>query len=301
MMYKIDLATLRKLAGIYNYTIPISGVYAFAIRGGNGLMTNHDAGFSVTAKPSGFITDNLNLHCVIGLVNKADIIAFPASTVPHKDALIAADKAEGKGANQLCVGAYVFNKGIHKAGSPTAHGAFRQPDIKWPIRRSADDSIIELTDIISFEIPHDNLHAAWTNSDTSGAFGSNGCQVIIGKPGVVVSGWYRFKIAAYKALNLLHTDKLDYFMFDVKDVVSVSNGVQVANKIVYGSSGVSVYKFLELFYDKVSFKVAGKLSNQFTAANMRDVITYQKENDLVPDGVVGNNTLKSLNINLYGW
>lgn len=200
MPFSLDGASLTRIFSQLSLTPPNreSGelVLFFGVRGAVPAERAGDIGTKITLDGSKGL-DYETMRCTIGqwwhLSNR--IAAYRGSTVPTLKYVEGAADREGAGANQLFPGLYTFVKGVHRAGSPTGHEAFRELSDKL-ICRTADDSTYEPeTDTVEVDSPADNLHAAWGEERYSSA----GCQVVSGKPGE--GQWASFKARAYTTTN----------------------------------------------------------------------------------------------------
>jgi hypothetical protein len=131
--------------------------------------------------------DHNTANCVIGVWSRADqkIGVFRASTVPHSKGVVS--HFEGRTpANVLSSGFYRYIVGAHITENSNVPGAFllRKSGGERRIvvvRRSTDDLTYELTDIADKCQPGDNIHPAFSDSETW--FSSYGCQVVLGRGG----------------------------------------------------------------------------------------------------------------------
>lgn len=174
---------LRMLCALNHFPIPDQSLIFFGLRGVTPVNDeNHEFGSSRSLSMAE--VDHLHPRCTIGQWRPAErtLAVFPGSTVPHLNYVRSAQARGGQGANQLMTGFYTdYRKGIHKAGSSTAHEAFRQT-AEQPIRRTSDDLDYGLEDPEDVENPFDNLHAAWCAGVGATDFSSAGCQVVVGYP-----------------------------------------------------------------------------------------------------------------------
>lgn len=226
---------------------------------------------------------------------------FPGSTVPHLHYVRSAQARGGQGANQLMTGFYAdYRKGIHKAGSSTAHEAFRQT-AEQPIQRTSDDLDYDLEDPEDVENPFDNLHAAWCAGVGATDFSSAGCQVVVGYPKCQKlnnqpdSGpWARFKKNAYD----LDLDRFDYLLLDARDLAKLtdSDATSLSVRLRFGSQGGLVKKVQRVLREKGFYE--GALDGDFGKRSFRAVCAFQRHSfgRNGADGVVGPSTASVLGI-----
>lgn len=174
---------LKRLCELNFFPAPKTGMLFFGLRGC--LPTDVDN--CKFDNRHNLVVQNLNYinpRCTLGqwLPEKGTIALFPGSTVPNRTYISTALKNKGVGANQLATGYYFdYRKGVHKAGTATAHEAFRQTEGR-PIWRTSDDYDYQNDDKVEFANPFDNLHAAWCQSINAINYASAGCQVVVGYP-----------------------------------------------------------------------------------------------------------------------
>jgi hypothetical protein len=232
-----------------------------------------------------------------------DLSVYPGSTVPNQSYVQQALAAGGAGANMLMTGFYAdYRKGVHHAGSPTAHDAFRQTEAR-PIRRSSDDLDFDNDDPADLENPCDNLHAAWCMGPNQGAFSSAGCQVVVGYPHCEKRGdapdagaWRAFKANAYS----IPQDSFPYVLVHGLDAqrISLAGGRQVPCRLRYGSQGPAVEQLQQAL--KRSGYYEGRCDADFGPRTLRAVLRYQTvafgpQSD---DGIVGPTTASALRLEL---
>jgi hypothetical protein len=126
-------------------------------------------------------------NCVMGVWNRAEkkIGVFRGSTVPNDRAVVNYMTARRSG-NILPTGFYRYAVGSHITQNSNVPGAFllRKTTLekrRVVVRRSTDDLTYELTDMVHACEPGDNIHPAFSMSETF--FSSFGCQVVLGKGG----------------------------------------------------------------------------------------------------------------------
>ena len=177
-------------------------------------------------------TNGENMRCTIGqwwphekLEGMSKIAPYLGSTVPTARYVDSAADNGGSGCNLLLPGLYTFIRGVHRAGTRTAHEAFRELGDKL-ICRTSDDGLYEPdSDQVEIDTPCDNLHAAWGED----GFSSAGCQVVADKPGE--GQWKAFKERGYKADMGLYR----YLMLPSSTWVHLSTTSEPA--IIIGSRG----------------------------------------------------------------
>ncbi|MCZ7615967.1 MAG: hypothetical protein M5T52_21045 [Ignavibacteriaceae bacterium] len=124
--------------------------------------------------------------------------------IPHRDYVSKSVIKSGQGANQLMTGYYSdYRKGVHKAGSPTGHDAFRQVS-SHPIQRTSDDIDFDNDDRVEYENPNDNIHSGWCMGINSTNYASAGCQVLVGYPQCQKRG-SQTATGAWKIFKKMHT------------------------------------------------------------------------------------------------
>lgn len=82
----------------------------------------------------------------------------------------------------LMLGRYAYDKGVHKAGTPTGHRAFRQgiffrvtqTQRRYGFRPARP---LDTSGITPDVYPYDNLHCAHHDNVDIPGYSSNGCQV----------------------------------------------------------------------------------------------------------------------------
>lgn len=216
MAITITHSLLRRLCRLSAFPINESEMIFFGLRGC--VPTDpDDQSWGKTRIVNGSPLNYRNPRCVLGqwLPASGDIAIFPGSTVPTAKYVEAAVRNDGEGTNQLFTGRYAFEKGMHKAGKPTGHHAFRQVGNRIFLR-TADDPIYELSDRVVTGNPCDNLHAAY-GEGLSGTYSSAGCQVVSGTPqckNFKDSGpWVTFRNNAYG----LNQSVFTYILFDADE------------------------------------------------------------------------------------
>lgn len=293
---------LRMLCALNHFHIPDQSLIFFGLRGATPVNDeNHEFGSSRSLSMSE--VDHLHPRCTIGQWRPAErtFAVFPGSTVPHLHYVRSAQARGGQGANQLLTGFYAdYRKGIHKAGSSTAHEAFRQT-AEQPIQRTSDDLDYDLEDPEDVENPFDNLHAAWCAGVGATEFSSAGCQVVVGYPKCQKlnnqpdSGpWARFKKNAYD----LDLDRFDYLLLDARDLAKLtdSDATSLSVRLRFGSQGGLVKKVQRVLREKGFYE--GALDGDFGKRSFRAVCAFQRHSfgRNGADGVVGPSTASVLGI-----
>lgn len=192
MPYKLTAAHLEALFHLANFPIPEDDVVFVGLRGSSPVdVSGTDFASEQSLVDKGL--DYLHPRCTIIQWRPKDglFAVFPASTVPHIDAIERAVARDGAGANRLipCLLGQSpsfdrrYYAGDHGLASPFGpHRAFRN-DNKLPILRTANDTEYKGDDILQYDQAYDNLHCARAQNISAPIFSSNGCQVILGAPG----------------------------------------------------------------------------------------------------------------------
>ena len=206
------------------------------------------------------------------------VIAFKGSTFPNKNYLDGNERV-----NQLMNGFYThYSKGIHNKGTNTEHNALRQTRNQPALRTYDKESDKFLIDgEIDFSNVHDNIHASWCRDSNQQYYESKGCQVIMGYP----------KCPKRKKAEL-HWKTFDSVISSIDKqiwnyLLIPYRWLNLQSDIcIFGSKGEKV-KFLQ--------KLLGiNQDGKFGKETLLSVIKFQKENNLVIDGVAGNNTFEML-------
>lgn len=231
----------------------------------------------------------------------SEIATFAASTVPHLKYVGPSVKRNGEGCNELMTGFYLdYRKGVHKAGSPTAHKAFRETG-NHPIRRTADDYDFDNDDRVDFANPCDNIHAGWSMGIDHPDFASAGCQVIVGYPTCPQRGdlpaagpWKTFRDNAYAIAQ----DRFPYALFYGSEAFAAAQPGAYARKLRFGSRGAAVSALQEALKAKLFYE--GNVDEDFGVRTLRAVLAYQTAT-FGPggnDGIVGKMTAAALGLSL---
>jgi hypothetical protein len=300
MAFTLSAESLRRLSAINGFSIPAEGMVFFGLRGclpvtegSQEFQWEH----SVELTP----VDYLHPRCTIGqwLVTEGQIALFPGSTAPHLRYVKKAVAKGGAGVNQLMTGYYKdYRKGVHKAGAPTAHQAFRQVEGR-PLRRTGDDSDYDNDDRVEFGNPYDNLHAAWSMGGNHEGYASLGCQVVVGYPRCPHRGnqpdvgpWKEFKSNAYS----IPQESFPYLLLTALDArnVAASGGSPLTARLRFGSQSPLVSELQTRLKDADFYE--GAVDGSFGERTLRAVLAFQiamfgPEAD---DGIVGPVTASAL-------
>lgn len=186
---------LTKVLAALSITLPKDSekIFFFGVRGAlpTGGTDVAASGELDGSKPVNYQT----MRCTLGQwwPDSDKLALYRGSTVPTLRYIEASADRDGKGCNLVLPGLYTFIRGTHRAGTKTAHEAFRELGDKL-ICRTDDDGLYEPdSDQVEIDTPCDNCHAAWGEDGYSSA----GCQVVSGKPGE--GAWKRFKDRGYEA------------------------------------------------------------------------------------------------------
>lgn len=247
----------------------------------------------------------LNPRCTLGqwLPDKGFAL-FPGSTVPHQTNVARAKTRGGEGTNQLITGFYKdYRKGVHKAGTPTGHHAFRQERF-LPVQRTSDDLDYDPEDRVDWSQAGDNLHAAWSMSVQKG-YSSAGCQVVIGYPATPWGDAHRVECGPWKVFRenayALSQQSFSYVLLNGWDALKAAQpGISLTPRLRYGSVGALV-ELVQKHLKEGNF-YEGKIDGDFGWRTLGAVFKFQKArfgpNDA--DGVVGPVTAEALRIQWPG-
>lgn len=182
-MFTLNEDTLRALWKKCNFPVPDDKMILFGLRGCLPVDVE-DNDFASEQSLAIHSYTHRNMRCTLGQWKPGKGIAvFPGSTVPSVYNIRRAKDNSGRGTNMLMRGLYLYSKGMHKAGKPTGHRAFRQAT--WfPVRRTKDDLDYDSADAVdlSSNFVFDNLHCGWRMDPSNEGFASAGCQVVAGLP-----------------------------------------------------------------------------------------------------------------------
>jgi len=293
---------LRRLCDLNSFPVPQEGMVFFGLRG----CLPSDVDESKFAKEHGLIIKDINHtnpRCTLGqwLPKEGLIAVFPGSTVPHRTYIQKALSKNGVGANQMATGFYNdYRKGVHKAGTSTAHDAFRQTEGR-PIRRTADDFDFQNDDRVEFANPFDNFHAAWCQSVGGVSFASAGCQVVVGFPKCAkpnhkenVGPWKIFQKNAYD----LAQKSFPYVLLDGKDAerAALNESKKLTIRLRFGSKSDVVTELQKAL--KKGGHYEGEIDDEFKERTWRAVMNFQTVHfgPMEDDGIVGPVTAEALGI-----
>ncbi len=304
MAITLKEAHLRRLCAINNFPAPdaaVGNMILFGLRGCLPLMEGSQQ-FAEQHEVEITAVNYQNPCCTIGqwLPAERKFALFPGSTVPHISGVRQGLARGGQGVNQLMTGYYKdYRKGIHKAGTPTGHPAFRQTEGR-PIRRTADDLDFDNDDRVEVRNPFDNIHAGWSMGGSQSSFSSLGCQVVVGYPRCPRredrpdSGpWRIFKSNAYS----LTQDRFPYFLLNGGDArVVATSDAPLPAKLRFGSQSALVGQVQEKL--KAQGFYEGILDASFGERTLRSVLEFQiaRFGPDADDGIVGPITASELDL-----
>ena len=297
-MFVLTEDNLLKLWALNHYPVDGNGWVLFGLRGCL-PVNDEDHRFAQSHQVQVEAVDYTHPRCTLGQWKPGSGIAlFPGSTVPHRKHVEASRPRGGAETNQLMTGYYAdYRKGVHKAGTPTAHDAFRQAG-KLPVQRTSDDVDFDADDRVEFEQPFDNLHAAWSQGVNHDSFASAGCQVIVGFPRCAkrenhddTGPWKEFKENAYSIAQT----SFPYALLTGREVERVSMGV-TSTTLRYGSKGALVTAVQEALKKRGFYE--GEIDDDFGFRTLRAVLNFQTAEfgPSADDGIVGKQTAAALGI-----
>jgi len=290
--------------------VPDTGLVFFGVRG---LLPLDVGGTPFAAEHRVRLTsiDHESMRCTLGQWRPAtgDVAVFPGSTVPNRKAVQRARTTGGVGANMLMPGRYAYDRGVHKAGSPTGHRAFRQ-GMFFPVWRNVDDLDYDLADRLDTSgrtpdvYPWDNLHCAHHDDLDTPGFSSNGCQVIAGRPSMPSNGnrpetgpWKRFVSNAY-ADEAKGQTRFVYLLFSGTELgmIAARPAGPFSRSLRFGSNGDWVEKV------QTALRLHGfpflPVDGDFGRNTLEALMGFQAQafGPGQADGVVGSNTAGALEI-----
>jgi hypothetical protein len=225
---------------------------------------------------------------------------YPGSTVPHRRYIQGA-LAGGEQANQLLTGFFAdYRKGMHKAGKPTGHAAFRETGMRV-FRRTHNDAEFGVDDPVEFDNPFDNLHAAWCFNTEEDLFSSAGCQVVVGFPQCPKRGnqpstgpWKAFVGTAYGREQVSFGYALFNGSADVKQMAQ--SGPEGLERVRFGSSGPRARRVQAALREGGYYE--GDLDGRFGYRSLRALIDFQQIafGPSGGDGICGPQTAAALEI-----
>lgn len=300
-MFTLNAEHLGELCRLNNFTNSTDQMWFFGLRGVTPVDPDDHEFQSEHALVLSDI-DYLHPRCSLLQWHPDDqkFAVFAGSTVPHRKHVKSAMQHSGQGANQLMTGCYRdYRKGMHKAGKPTGHDAFRQTRAQ-PIRRTGDDFDYENDDRVEFVNPFDNIHASWSMGVDHDSYASAGCQVIVGYPSCEKRGdrldtgaWGAFKRNAYGIAQ----QSFGYILLEGRAALRIaSRGSANMVRLRYGSSGELVEAAQQALAESGFYE--GNTDSDFGPRMLRAVIQFQ-EAEFGPsagDGIVGPMTAGTLGI-----
>lgn len=298
--FTLKVEHLTRLWRSNAFPVPSDRMVFFALRGCLPVAENSHELFRTEHAVTLAELDYRHPRCTFGQFKDGKMALFPGSTVPHRDCVEESRHTNGVGTNQMMTGYFLdYEKGIHRAGSSTAHEAFRESAPR-PVRRTGDDTDYDAADRVEFVNPNDNLHAAWCASASDGTYSSAGCQVIVGYPKcspryVASSPWSVFQKNAYALVQ----SSFPYVL------LTGSNAYQVTRTPVgshpaclrYGSQGSLVRSLQQALHDKGYYR--GPLDGDFGNLTNTAVLAFQTAvfGPTEDDGIVGPATAGALKLN----
>lgn len=291
--------------------VPDTGIVLFGLRGAMPMdVSGTEFGVRHGIRINSF--NHLQMRCTIGQWKPAErtLALFPGSTVPFRESIEAARRTGGVGTNMLMLGRYRYRKGVHRAGKPRGHRAFRQA-IFFPVWRTVDDLDFDLNDRLDLgttggegDFVFDNLHCAFQMNVDAERFSGNGCQVVAGSPKFEPPGsrdesgpWARFIDNAYGP-GANGQVEFPYFLFSGAEAATVAEraGQPLARSLRFGSSG----PFVDKVQRALQSEGFGFLTpdGDFGRDTLQAVMAFQLREfgRGSADGIVGPNTAARLEI-----
>jgi peptidoglycan hydrolase-like protein with peptidoglycan-binding domain len=300
----VDEKLVERLWRRNNFPTGDDGLAFFALRGALPVELN---GTAFAASHSVRIpgVDYVHLRCTLGQWSPGrGISVFPGSTVPFLNYIKASLGRGGAGTNMLMLGCYVYERGVHKLGTPTQHRAFRQHGF-FPVWRTADDTDYDLSDKLdtSPALVWDDLHAAWCADPSSPHYASAGCQVVAGFPQSPRTNnnpdsgpWALFRKGAYDTGQTLFS----YGLFSGAEALSVASlpDDKVRQSLRFGSRGDLVEK-LQRSLIAQDFPLS-EPDGVFGRETLEAVMAFQQRRfgPGTADGVIGPQTAGALGLDL---
>lgn len=302
-MFNFSVAHLARLIEAHHYSIT-DDIVLFAFRGC--LPTNLQDVTKTALKPLRQIpVDYLRLRCTVGWADlrSGQLMACPASTVPHQKHIQMALNKSGQGTNCLTPGLLRFAKGTHPgAGGHGSHVAFRQAQ-PFPYQRTKDDLDYDDDDVITVGTPGDNLHAGYTDttsSDFPPNFESAGCIVVAGYPtrhgysnSRDIGCWPRLRDAAYASAQ--ESFSLILANGGEAEAVATAPPASVPCLLRFGSTGPLVAK-VQHALAKVGLLEPGQIDSHYGRTTLNAVVAFQRRERLSVDGTCALNTADALGI-----
>lgn len=304
MIFTFKEEHLRRIFALNFFPIPNVEMAFFGLRGGSPARPD-DHEFASSRNVVLMDINHVNPRCTLGQwkPNQKKLTVFPGSTVPHMNYIRAAVRNRGYGANTMGTGYYTdYRKGVHRAGKPGAHHAFRQTQGR-PIRRSPRDYEYDNNDdFIEFDLPFDNFHAAWCMGVNHDNYNSAGCQVVVGYPKCPARGsapdtgpWKTFKANAYA----ISQNSFPYLLVDARYAFQIVNneGKKLKPRLRFGSEGSLVAEMQTVMQQQEFYE--GVIDGKFQERTWRAVMNYQttKFGQDDADGIVGPMTADALGMN----
>lgn len=302
MEFKLSDSVLRRICEVNSFPIRTNEMIFFGLRGALPVDVE-DCEFGTEQKVVLGDINYINPRCTLGqwLPKEKEFALFSGSTVPHRDYVSKSVSKGGAGANQLMTGYYKdYRKGVHKAGSPTGHDAFRQVS-SHPIQRTTDDLDFDNDDRVEYENPNDNIHAGWCMGINSTQYASAGCQVLVGYPQCQKRGnqpatgpWKVFKKNAYD----ISQKSFGYILLDGREAFRIASAgsTKVSARLRFGSQGNLVKKLQKALQTKSFYE--GNIDGDFGERTLRAVLKFQTASfgPNADDGIVGPQTAAALKI-----
>ena len=272
-----------------------------ALRGATPV--DDEGGFEASHEICTADIDHRHLRCAILQWTPSDgrYAVFPGSTVHHVSYVDA-----GIGTNLMMSGRFEYRRGVHRAGMPTEHDAFRQIS-DAPILRDEDGSGNHYAAAVRHYNPPNNLHAGWAMGVDHPWYGSAGCQVVAGFPqcprrngAPSVGPWKRFKQNAYAADQQV----FPYILLTGRDALrAVRQGDRSPPRLLFGSVGDAVSRVQKALTDLGHY--AGRIDGRLLTETHRAVLAYQEQvsgpysdRPGAVDGIVGPITSEALGVGL---
>lgn len=303
----ISASLLARAAKRNGYAVPAKGLVFFGIRG---LSPDHP--FENTfaqSQPAHFSAyDFRHMRCTLGQwkAETGEVALFPGSTVPSLINITSAKARGGIGTNLLIPGRFEHERGIHKAGKPGGHRAFRQASFQ-PVWRTADNLDYDLQDRLDFgsssgDFVWDNIHCAYSDNPEAG-YSSAGCQVICGLPqsptrhmAPETGPWRAFIDSGYGTSQT----RFVYLLFTAEELSSVDKVDDTVLKQVvrFGSSGALAKKVQQALVKQGDLQ--GTPDGVFGRLSLKALVDFQKRQfgSGATDGVCGEITAAALGVAL---
>jgi len=304
----VSASLLSRAAKRNGYAVPAKGLVFFGIRG---LSPDHP--FENTfaqSQPTHFSAyDFRRMRCTLGQwkVETGEVALFPGSTVPSLPNITNAKANGGIGTNLLMPGRFEHERGMHKAGKPSGHRAFRQASFQ-PVWRTADNLDYDLQDRLDFgsssgDFVWDNIHCAYSDNPEAG-YSSAGCQVVCGLPqsprrnmAPETGPWRAFIDSAYGTTS---QTRFVYLLFTADELSSVDKIPDTVLKQVvrFGSSGALAKKVQQALVKQGDLQ--GTPDGVFGRLSLMALVNFQKRQfgAGAADGVCGEKTAAVLGVDL---